>query len=127
MPPFWVWGEGNLTMSKDDWDRDRNHPRDEDEREGLDDQEGLEDDLDEGPQSVDLEDLGGEDEEDAEEEGVEVCPNCESPIFEDTERCPKCGEHIIHRSESPLAGLPWWAWLIILAGAAGFIYFFVMR
>ena len=76
---------------------------------------------------------GGEfdDEYEADDGGVtitEPCPECGAEVYEDTPRCPACGNYITHRA-SVWSGRPgWWillgvvgvlATILVLAGLAG--------
>ncbi len=45
------------------------------------------------------------------------CPACGIEIYEDAERCPHCGEYVVH-GHSPWSGRPLW-WIVLgLAGMA---------
>lgn len=39
------------------------------------------------------------------------CPACGTEIYEEAERCPSCGEYIVHRTDV-WAGKPMW-WVIL--------------
>ena len=60
---------------------------------------------DEGPQDIDLERLGGEDESE-----TIPCPACGEEIYEDAQRCPFCGQYVVTRLHRP-AG--WGKWLLV--------------
>lgn len=45
---------------------------------------------DEGPLSIDLEELGGED-----DSQTLPCPVCGEEIYEDSNRCDRCGQYIL--------------------------------
>jgi hypothetical protein len=65
---------------------------------------------DEGPLECDLEELGGDD-------GHETapCPNCGTEIYDDSPRCPVCGEYIV-ATVGAAHPLTWW-WMLIAAVA----------
>ena len=72
------------------------------------------DELDgEGPQSVDIDELGH----DAESETL-PCPSCGVDVYEDTDRCPACGEYITPRWATSSAQPIWWSLAIFVAIAA---------
>jgi len=50
----------------------------------------------------DDEDDGGED-----EDATIPCPHCGRPIYEDSERCPYCGDYVSDHDAAP-ARKPWW-------------------
>lgn len=64
------------------------------------------DDLkDEGPQDIDLEQLG--DQEDSE---TVPCPACGAEVYKDADRCPVCGQYVVTRAE----GRPsQWKWVMV--------------
>lgn len=64
------------------------------------------DDL-EGPQSVDLDDLGHDDESD-----TRPCPHCGQEIYEDAEQCPYCGQNVVWGTASYSRS---WLFLLVLA------------
>jgi endogenous inhibitor of DNA gyrase (YacG/DUF329 family) len=70
---------------------------------------------DEGPQEIDLAELGGEDESE-----TVPCPACGAEIYEDAARCPSCGEYVTIRQESP-ARSGRWKWLVALGVAVGVV------
>lgn len=39
------------------------------------------------------------------------CPHCGAPVYEESQRCPACGDYIVFDS-SPLSGRPAW-WIIL--------------
>ena len=41
------------------------------------------------------------------------CPTCGTEIYEEAQRCPACGEYVIHGRSPPWEGQP--AWYIALA------------
>lgn len=49
------------------------------------------------------EDWGDEDD----DEPTIPCPNCQEEMFEDSPRCPHCGEYISEEDASP-GRKPWW-------------------
>ncbi len=65
---------------------------------------------DEGPQEVDLEELGGE-----EDPETVSCPNCGKDIYEDAERCPHCDEYVVDREGDRTGG--WGKLLWVSVGA----------
>ena len=57
----------------------------------------------------------GEDEHDSytsEEDDWIQCPNCQSEVYHDAQRCPECGEYIID-SASPSKSKP--LWVVVIA------------
>ncbi|MGO8690656.1 MAG: hypothetical protein ACLQLG_13620 [Thermoguttaceae bacterium] len=46
------------------------------------------------------------------EDGTVPCPSCGRPIYEDSPRCPHCGNYI-SEEDPPPARKPWW----IIVGA----------
>ncbi|WP_437194161.1 hypothetical protein [Planctomicrobium sp. SH527] len=49
--------------------------------------------------------------EDSDEPGTVPCPSCGAEVYEDTDRCPLCGDYIIPgatSSGSIWSGKPWW-------------------
>ena len=61
---------------------------------------------DEGPSSVDLDELG----DDGPSQTV-GCPACGAEIYEDADRCPVCGQYVT-RGRGVWAGKSWW-WVLI--------------
>jgi predicted amidophosphoribosyltransferase len=62
-----------------------------------------------------------EDDEEGDESEVVPCPACGADVYEDAERCPACGEYIVH-STSPWRDRPRW-WIVVgLLGIAAVIY-----
>ncbi len=46
---------------------------------------------------------------DDEEDSTYPCPYCRTPIFDEAEQCPKCGNYISREDEPDgLAVRPWW-------------------
>ncbi len=45
------------------------------------------------------------------------CPYCRRPIYEDSQRCPHCGNYI-SEEDAPAARKPWW----IIVGALVVLY-----
>jgi len=83
---------------------DQDQPADwEDETNGDDE---YAEELDEGPQSVDLEELGEDDETE-----VVACPHCGREVYEDAERCPHCGQYILPDQAHAAGG---WVWAILV-------------
>ena len=73
-------------------------------------------DEDEGPLESDLREPG-------EEDGTELtpCPSCGEPIYEDAERCPRCGQYVLPQPAA--GGRGRWLWAAaILAGLALLLY-----
>jgi len=55
------------------------------------------------------EDYGDEDD----ESDIVECPECGADIYEDAERCPVCGNYVVHRSSGYLwKNRPAW-WIVI--------------
>ncbi len=51
---------------------------------------------------------------------VVPCPKCSAEIYEDAERCPVCGEYVVHGA-NPWSGQPVW-WVVLgLAGVLALI------
>jgi len=76
------------------------------------------DDLeDEGPQSVDLEQLGGD--------GSETlpCPHCGADVYEHADRCQRCGRCVTSNSGKRAGTVM--RWTVIAALAALFLYLLV--
>jgi predicted nucleic acid-binding Zn ribbon protein len=46
------------------------------------------------------------------EDDLVPCPYCKAPIYEDSQRCPECGNYI-SEEDAPPALKPWW----IIVGA----------
>ena len=55
------------------------------------------------------------------ETAVVPCPICHMPVFEDAERCPSCGDYLVHR-RSPWSERPWWWVALGLLGSGALIY-----
>jgi len=53
-----------------------------------------------------------EDQEEGDEDTTIPCPYCRHPIYEDSQRCPHCGNYI-SEEDAPAARKPWW----IIVGA----------
>lgn len=51
---------------------------------------------------------------------TEPCPNCGEMVYEDSPRCPACGDYIVHR-RGPFSGKPLWFFLLILGIVAWLI------
>jgi predicted nucleic acid-binding Zn ribbon protein len=51
------------------------------------DQDQRDDEEDDGPSDEDIKDLG-------EEHQTAACPNCGAEIYDDAEKCPKCGQYV---------------------------------
>jgi predicted RNA-binding Zn-ribbon protein involved in translation (DUF1610 family) len=58
------------------------------------------------PDDWDVEDAE-EDLDDDGETAVLPCPACGAEVYEDAERCPRCGEYIVRRLRG-WEGRPWW-------------------
>ncbi len=44
-----------------------------------------------------------------------ACPNCNADVFEDSPRCPSCGEYISDQSRTYWEGKPtWFYWLVLI-------------
>ena len=64
--------------------------------------EGDDDDIDpEGPNESEMDY--------SDEPDLAVCPHCRKMIYEESERCPHCGEYVTPGAK-PLSG---WAWIVI--------------
>ena len=71
------------------------------------------DELDpEGPGPEDLADLGGD------SEDLAPCPECGTPIYENADRCPACGQHVIPGAGEKPTRESWWAVLLLLTAVA---------
>ena len=59
-----------------------------------------------------------DDDEFAEDDNVETvpCPECGAEVYEESERCPACGNYIVHsttaHSHNVWSGRPWW-WTVL--------------
>ena len=76
--------------------------------------------MDDDAWNDDEEDAGGEARDadeaaDGDEETTIPCPYCRRPIYEDSPRCPHCGNYLSAEDAAP-ARKPWW----ILVGAGWF-------
>ena len=69
---------------------------------------------DEGPLQSDLEEFGGDD-----EPPTAPCPNCGAEIYDDSPRCPVCGEYIFATAGAVHRSAWWW----VLAAAVALIAF----
>jgi len=67
---------------------------------------------DEGPQEIDLIELGGD------EPARVECPSCGAEISEEAQRCPHCGQYVVNTAENSSAG--WW-WVAPIAAAAALL------
>ncbi len=82
------------------------------------DKNNLDDLEDQGPLSVDLEELG----DDAETDTL-PCGACGEEIYADSVRCNSCGRYVtLGRS----AARPWW-WLLAALASAGLIVYLTLR
>jgi len=61
--------------------------------------------MDEGDWAED--DFDADDWDDQDDEATTPCPYCRREIFEDSVRCPHCGEYI-SEEDSPPSRKPWW-------------------
>lgn len=78
-------------------------------------QEWLEDDLDdEGPQDIDLEELGDDEADDTDD--TDPCPTCGEEIYHDAEKCPRCGQYVTGTAEQAEGRQLWWLVLVALLG-----------
>ncbi len=48
-----------------------------------------------------------EDDQEGDEDTTIPCPYCRRPIYEDSQRCPHCGNYI-SEEDAPAARKPWW-------------------
>ena len=62
---------------------------------------------DEGPSSVDLDELGGDDD----ESQTLPCPSCGAEIYEDADRCSVCGQYVTP-GRSGRSVKSWW-WVLL--------------
>jgi len=71
----------------------------------------------------DLEDWDEDVPEEPDESGVVECPACGADVYEDSPRCPVCGEYLLpgSRSGSALAGKPVWYVGLAIAGIVAVI------
>ena len=76
--------------------------------------------MDEDPQSVDLDELGGD-----EETPTAACPACGEEVYEDADRCPACGRYITPGSGAG-AMKRWW-WIALALTAAAMIFYLITR
>lgn len=53
---------------------------------------------------------------DEEENDLRPCPSCQEPIYEDSVRCPYCGEYVTFGRTSKLAGKPMWYIALAILG-----------
>jgi hypothetical protein len=74
------------------------------------DERGWEEDWD--GDDLDSDDSNG-DHEDGEQEPTIPCPYCRREIFEDSVRCPHCGEYLT-AEDVPAGPKPWWIILGVL-------------
>ncbi|MDP7163148.1 MAG: zinc ribbon domain-containing protein [Phycisphaerae bacterium] len=78
-----------------------------------------EDDLEkEGPQSIDLEELGY----DADRPDTVTCPFCGEEVYDDVDRCSACG-HFLTQPKEDWSDKTWW-W--VLLGLAGLVAIFFL-
>ena len=47
------------------------------------------------------------------DEATDPCPHCRRPVYEDSPRCPHCGEYL-GAEDAPPARKPWWVVLGVL-------------
>lgn len=71
-------------------------------------------DDDEGPDPTDQDDSDGDD-----QDLLTPCPNCRNMMYDDTERCPNCGEWV---SPPGTQRLPLWAIVTAVVCLAVFIF-----
>lgn len=73
------------------------------------------DDLDEDGEG--FEDL----DHDEDDTDLAVCPHCGAEVYDDADRCPRCGQNIVGGSgpggSRPAAGHGWPTWVILTAAA----------
>lgn len=68
----------------------------------------------------DLDDLDG-DEPDADEDATAPCPRCGADIYDDAERCPRCGNYL-SAEDAPRRPRPLWVVVGALAALAGMLW-----
>jgi hypothetical protein len=49
------------------------------------------------------------------------CPNCGAEVYEDAERCPVCGEYVVHGSSPAWQGKPGWYVALAVLGTIAVI------
>ncbi|MBY0589574.1 zinc-ribbon domain-containing protein [bacterium] len=50
-----------------------------------------------------------------EDDGTVPCPNCGKEMYEDSPRCPYCGEYVTHVAPSVVRSSPWMMIGMVLA------------
>lgn len=55
---------------------------------------------------------------DSEEADTIPCPNCGAEIYEESPRCPICGEYVVSNSRRVWSGKPVWYIVLALLGIA---------
>jgi hypothetical protein len=83
----------------------------------MEDRINTQEELDEGPQDIDLEEFG----DDGEEETM-PCPNCGKEIYEDAEFCPYCKNYVELKAAGGSKHL-WWVALVVLVVVAFFFFY----
>ena len=78
--------------------------------------------IDEGPLSVDLDELGGEDD----ETDVLPCPACGEEIYEDADQCSACGHYFTAAQPAESSPSLWW-WLLLAIAAGLALGYLVVR
>jgi len=70
--------------------------------------------VDDDPQSVDLDELGGD------ETSTAACPACGAEVYEDADRCPACGRYI---TPGGAGSMKCWWWIALALAALGLIVY----
>ena len=56
----------------------------------------------------------GDSEDDNEDEGGDICPNCGKEVYHDSAICPHCGEAMTPLIAGSSWTRSWWVWVIII-------------
>jgi len=75
---------------------------------------------DEGPLESDLDELG--------DDGPETapCPACGAEIYDDSPRCPVCGEYVLTSVSYSPGPVPLWVLLAAVAAIAAFLFYILL-
>ncbi|MBU4273539.1 MAG: zinc ribbon domain-containing protein [Planctomycetes bacterium] len=74
----------------------------------------------------DEDELDADDWDDQDDEPMVPCPYCRREIFEDSVRCPHCGEYI-SEEDAPPGRKPWWIIIGALLGLVAILVWMTMR